>query len=328
MTSSAPPRSTPCLSSERIIRGLVTAAYGRRFLVECADGITRDCVTRGKRNDFACGDDVSVAVQNDTQGAINDCAPRKSLLYRSDQWKQKLIAANVTQVVVVVAPVPSFDLNVLDCCLAAAGHANIDVLIVLNKADLIENKTANKEGLREVLDNLKEDLRFLAYAPVVLLSAKTGEDMDRLFKRVENVREAARHRIGTGPLNRLLLTAMTNHPPALKSGRRFKVLYGTQPEPKGNRPIPIPELVLFCNDKGLLEDSYRRFLEGRIRGVEPWEGLPIDLHLRERPPRGVARSRKGGSKATPAGKAPKPLVRPHGHPTCPTQKAWLPREPR
>jgi putative ribosome biogenesis GTPase RsgA len=86
------------LSSERIIRGLVTAAYGRRFLVECADGITRDCVTRGKRNDFACGDDVSVAVQNDTQGAINDCAPRKSLLYRSDQWKQKLIAANVTQV--------------------------------------------------------------------------------------------------------------------------------------------------------------------------------------------------------------------------------------
>jgi ribosome biogenesis GTPase len=133
------------LSSERIIRGLVTAAYGRRFLVECADGITRDCVTRGKRNDFACGDDVSVAVQNDTQGAINDCAPRKSLLYRSDQWKQKLIAANVTQVVVVVAPVPSFDLNVLDCCLAAAGHANIDVLIVLNKAELPE--AAISEGV-------------------------------------------------------------------------------------------------------------------------------------------------------------------------------------
>ncbi len=133
------------MSSERIIRGLVTAAYGRRFLVECADGITRDCVTRGKRNDFACGDDVSVAVQNDTQGAINDCAPRKSLLYRSDQWKQKLIAANVTQVVVVVAPVPSFDLNVLDCCLAAAGHANIDVLIVLNKAELPE--AAISEGV-------------------------------------------------------------------------------------------------------------------------------------------------------------------------------------
>jgi ribosome biogenesis GTPase len=126
------------LSSDGIIRGLIVAAYGRRFLVECADGITRDCVTRGKRTDFACGDDVAIAVQNETQGAINDCAPRLSLLYRSDQWKQKLIAANVTQVVIVVAPVPSFDLNVLDCCLAAASHADIKVLIVLNKAELPE----------------------------------------------------------------------------------------------------------------------------------------------------------------------------------------------
>ena len=126
------------MSSDGIIRGLIVAAYGRRFLVECADGITRDCVTRGKRTDFACGDDVAIAVQNETQGAINDCAPRLSLLYRSDQWKQKLIAANVTQVVIVVAPVPSFDLNVLDCCLAAAGHADIKVLIVLNKAELPE----------------------------------------------------------------------------------------------------------------------------------------------------------------------------------------------
>jgi ribosome biogenesis GTPase len=130
------------LTSDGIIRGLIVAAYGRRFLVECADGITRDCVTRGKRTDFACGDDVVIAVQNETQGAINDCASRKSLLYRSDQWKQKLIAANVTQAVIVVAPVPSFDLNVLDCCLAAAGHAGIKPLIVLNKAELPEAATS------------------------------------------------------------------------------------------------------------------------------------------------------------------------------------------
>lgn len=126
------------MTSDGIIRGLIVAAYGRRFLVECADGVTRDCVTRGKRTDFACGDDVAIAVQNETQGAINSCAPRNSLLYRSDQWKQKLIAANVTQVIIVVAPAPSFDLNVLDCCLAAAGHAGIKVLIVLNKAELPE----------------------------------------------------------------------------------------------------------------------------------------------------------------------------------------------
>ncbi len=132
------------MTSDSIIRGLVVAAYGRRFLVECADGITRDCVTRGKRTDYACGDDVAIAVQNETQGVINDCAPRQSLLYRSDQWKQKLIAANVTQVVMVVAPVPSFDLNVLDCCLAAAGHAGIKALIVLNKAELPEAAVSEK----------------------------------------------------------------------------------------------------------------------------------------------------------------------------------------
>jgi ribosome biogenesis GTPase len=146
MTSSAPPRSTPCLTSELTSdpakQGLITAAYGRRFLVECADGRVRDCVTRGKRTDYACGDQVTVTDQNDDQGVIDSCGPRKTLLYRSDRWKQKLIAANVTQMIMVVAPVPSFDLDVLDCCLAAAEHAGIRPLIVLNKSDLAESATS------------------------------------------------------------------------------------------------------------------------------------------------------------------------------------------
>lgn len=121
------------------IQGLIVAAFGRRFLVECADGHVLDCVTRGKRNDYACGDQVTVTAQGDDQGVIDDCAPRRTLLYRSDRWKQKLIAANVTQAIMVVAPVPSFDLDVLDCCLAAAEHAGIQALIVLNKADLPES---------------------------------------------------------------------------------------------------------------------------------------------------------------------------------------------
>lgn len=120
------------------LAGLIVAAYGRRFLVECADGRVLDCVTRGKRNDYACGDAVKIAGPDAGQGVIEDCAPRKSLLYRSDQWKQKLIAANVSQAVIVVAPLPSFDLHVLDCCLAAAEHAGIRSLIVLNKAELPE----------------------------------------------------------------------------------------------------------------------------------------------------------------------------------------------
>ena len=127
------------MNSETTLQGLITAAYGRSFRVEGGDGLARDCVTRGKRTDYACGDEVSITVQGDDQGVITGCAPRKSLLYRSDQWKQKLIAANVTQAVIVVAPLPSFDLEVVDCCLAALVAAGIKPLIVLNKSDLPES---------------------------------------------------------------------------------------------------------------------------------------------------------------------------------------------
>ena len=127
------------MNSETATQGLVTAAFGRSFLVECSDGAVRECSTRGKRSDYACGDEVSVLAQGRDQGVITACSPRRSLLYRSDQWKQKLIAANVTQAVMVVAPVPSFDLDVLDCCIAAAEHAGIRPLIVLNKSDLPES---------------------------------------------------------------------------------------------------------------------------------------------------------------------------------------------
>ena len=118
------------------MQGLITAAYGRSFRVECSDGLTRECFTRGKRNDYACGDEITVSARGGDQGVITACAPRRSLLYRSDQWKQKLIASNVNQALIVVAPVPSFDLEVLDCCLAAVTHAGIRPLIVLNKSDL------------------------------------------------------------------------------------------------------------------------------------------------------------------------------------------------
>lgn len=127
------------MNSETKLQGLITAAYGRSFRVECGDGSTRECVTRGKRNDYACGDEVSITAQGSDQGVITACAPRRSLLYRSDQWKQKLIAANVTQAVIVVAPLPSFDLEVVDCCLAALVAAGIKPLIVLNKSDLPES---------------------------------------------------------------------------------------------------------------------------------------------------------------------------------------------
>lgn len=116
--------------------GRIVAAYGRRYLVELEDGTPLDCVTRGRRGALACGDRVSIARSAPGQGVIETLAPRETLLYRSDRGRQKLIAANVTQIVVVVAPVPSFHEDLVNRCLAAAGHGNMSALIVLNKAEL------------------------------------------------------------------------------------------------------------------------------------------------------------------------------------------------
>jgi GTP-binding protein len=164
-------------------------------------------------------------------------------------------------------------------------------VIALNKSDLVREQCRDKESLTEFLENIKSELFFINYAPVSLMSAKTGDSLDRLFKRIENVREASRKRLGTGVLNRLFSSAMTNHPPGAKAGRRFKLLYATQPNPRDNVAVPVPEIVLFCNDDTLLDDGYRRFLEGRIRDQVSWTGLPIHFHLRARTPSANVRKR-------------------------------------
>lgn len=120
------------------LTGLVVASYGRHFSVETADGETLACVMRGKKGGVACGDRVEYQLAAAGQGVIETIQPRTSLLYRSDAFKEKIIAANVTQVIVVVAAVPSFSEELISRCLAAAESENISVLIVLNKADLVE----------------------------------------------------------------------------------------------------------------------------------------------------------------------------------------------
>ena len=122
--------------------GTVVASFGRQYLVELGDGTTIACVRRGKRGDLACGDRVSLAVTAPGQGVIEAIEPRVSLFYRSDIQREKLIAANVTQVVVVLAVAPVFHQELLDRCLVAAEHERIHALIALNKMDLAESPVA------------------------------------------------------------------------------------------------------------------------------------------------------------------------------------------
>lgn len=118
--------------------GQVIASYGRQYGVQTSDGALLTCVMRGKKGGIACGDQVKILPTTSGQGVIETVLSRSSLLYRSDAFRQKLIAANVTQLIIVVAVVPTFSEELIDRCLIAAENQRIKALIVLNKADLLE----------------------------------------------------------------------------------------------------------------------------------------------------------------------------------------------
>ncbi len=127
------------------LQGLVIAAYGRHYLAELPGGEILECVPRGKKSDVACGDTVEIERTSANQAVIDSIAPRCTLLYRSDAYKQKIIAANVTQIIVVVATEPSFNDELLARCLIAAHDQSIETLIVLNKCDLPQIEAARAQ---------------------------------------------------------------------------------------------------------------------------------------------------------------------------------------
>lgn len=127
--------------------GTVIAAHGRHYLVE-ADAVKLHCVTRGKKSDVAVGDIVNLKKTSPDQGVIESIAERKTLLYRSDQYKSKLLAANVTQLFIVVATEPGFSDDLISRSLIAAEAAGVAVHIILNKTDVAELMPKTRERLK------------------------------------------------------------------------------------------------------------------------------------------------------------------------------------
>jgi len=124
--------------------GRVVAAHGRHYLVQ-AGTAKLQCVTRGKKSDVAVGDIVDLKRTSDDQGVIESIRERKTLLYRSDQYKSKLLAANVTQLLVVVATEPGFSDDLVSRALVAAEAAGIAARLVLNKIDVAESLQRARE---------------------------------------------------------------------------------------------------------------------------------------------------------------------------------------
>ena len=127
--------------------GHVIAAHGRQYVVELADGSRLSCFPRGKKSESACGDRVDIQRTSDDQGVVEAIQPRRSLLYRSNEIRQKLIAANVDQILIVVATEPGFSDELVTRALLAAESEEIEPLIVLNKCDLADKLPAARQRL-------------------------------------------------------------------------------------------------------------------------------------------------------------------------------------
>ena len=127
-----------------VVEGRVVADFGREFLVEFADRRQIVCTRKGKKQDATCGDFVEVRLTGSAQGSIERVGTRRNLLYRSDQWREKTLAANVDQVVILLAPKPPFSEAFLNLSLVACEAARLPVVIALNKSDLSEHAAALK----------------------------------------------------------------------------------------------------------------------------------------------------------------------------------------
>ena len=152
-----------------------------------------------------------------------------------------------------------------------AGKAAI---IVVNKWDAVADKETNTMRDKELA--VREGLSYMAYAPVVFLSALTGARVDKLFQVIQDVHAQNTSRITTGALNSVLAEATSRVQPPTDKGRRLKIYYMTQ---VGTKP---PHFVIFCNDARLFHFSYQRYLENQIREVFGLQGTPVRITIRQK----------------------------------------------
>jgi len=152
-----------------------------------------------------------------------------------------------------------------------AGKAAI---IVVNKWDAVEDKETNTMRDKELA--VKDGLSYMPYAPVVFLSALTGQRVDKLFPLIQEVYQQNTSRITTGALNTILADATARVQPPTDKGRRLKIYYMTQASTKP------PHFVIFCNDARLFHFSYQRYLENQIREVFGLKGTPVRITIRQK----------------------------------------------
>ena len=195
-----------------------------------------------------------------------------------------LLARRAIEAADIVVLVVDASVGAMDQDAAIAGEADKagrGVIIVANKWDLMKDR--GSDYVTEFDEKLREQLKFLDYAPVLHISAQTGERTPKLLEMIDKVGEARRKRVKTPELNKFVQTITATHPPASPGREHVRILYAAQ------TGVTPPTFVFFTNVATVFHFSYQRFLLNQLREKFGFEGTPIRLHVRRRHEPGAGR---------------------------------------
>lgn len=245
---------------------LVNAILGReRVIVSDIPGTTRDAIDTPFSRD---GEDYVII---DTAGMR-----RRGKVYESTEKYSVLRARRAIERSDVALTVLNGEEGIIEQDKKIAGYAfeaGRAIIIVVNKWDAVEK---DHKTMRTFEQQIRSHFPFLDFAPIIFLSAKTKQRLNKLLPLIDAVAENHSLRIKTSVLNDVLIDAVAMSPPPSRQGRRLKVFYGTQVS------VKPPVIVLFVNDPELLHFSYRRYLENQIRSHFGFQGTPIRIVARQK----------------------------------------------
>ena len=236
-----------------------------RCIVSNIAGTTRDAVDTTIENKYG------VFTFIDTAGLRRKSKVEDSIEHYSNLRAEMAVDRADVCVILIDATVGFTE---QDSKVAGIAHeAGKGCIIAVNKWDAVEK---DDKTMQEYKTKLEKDFSFMSYAPIIFISAQTGQRLDRLFELIHKVASSNAMRITTGTLNDILAQATARVQPPTDKGKRLKIYYMTQ---ASTRP---PTFICFVNSKELFHFSYQRYLENRIREIFSLEGTPVRMIVRER----------------------------------------------
>ena len=236
-----------------------------RSIVSDIAGTTRDSIDSEIENKYGKFTIVDTAGMR-KKGRIEDEIEKYSMV-------RALAAVDRSDVCIILIDA-SVGITEQDTRVAGIAHnAGKGCIIAINKWDLIEKETGTLEGMEKIV---RDKFAFMDYAPILFISAKTSQRVDKLFETIVKVNENSSKRLTTGVFNDMLAEAIMQVPTPQDKGKHLKIYYGTQVA------VKPPTFALFVNDKELSHFSYERYIENQIRRNFGFEGVPIRLYLRNK----------------------------------------------